>query len=246
MNDRPYESYVFFYHFPRGPGGGGMEHAYGTAIEISTATLKDSEEWFNDVSAHEFFHLWNVKRIRPQTLEPVDYRGELHAGAVVQRRSDQHGAGIHSAAGGTVEERRYLDRLGEQITTLQQRPAHKAQSAEESSLDAWLEKYPYYRQPERSISYYNKGELLGILLDLRIREASQGKASLREMFQWMNEHDAKAGKFFDDSAGVREAAEAVCQCQLREFFERYVAGTDEIPWNEMLRKRRSASGATEH
>ena len=235
MNDRPYESYVFFYHFPRGPGGGGMEHAYGTAIEISTATLKDSEEWFNDVSAHEFFHLWNVKRIRPQTLEPVDYAKENYTRALwFSEGVTSTVQGYILLQAGLLEERRYLDRLGEQITTLQQRPAHRTQSAEESSLDAWLEKYPYYRQPERSISYYNKGELLGILLDLRIREASQGKASLREMFQWMNEHDAKAGKFFDDSAGVREAAEAVCQCQLREFFERYVAGTDEIPWNEML------------
>ena len=63
-----------------------------------------------------------------------------------------------------------------------ERPAHLTQSAEESSLDAWLEKYPYYREPERSISYYNKGKLLGVLLDLQVREASHGTASLRESF----------------------------------------------------------------
>ena len=72
-----FESYVFFYHFPRGPGGGGMEHAYGTAIEISAATLKESQDWFNDVSAHEFFHLWNVKRIVRKRLSPSTTQREI-------------------------------------------------------------------------------------------------------------------------------------------------------------------------
>jgi predicted metalloprotease with PDZ domain len=235
MNDRPFESYVFFYHFPRGPGGGGMEHAYGTAIEISAAMLKDNQEWFTDVSAHEFFHLWNVKRIRPQSLEPVDYTKENYTGALwFSEGVTSTVQGYIQLQAGLLEERRYLQRLGEQITTLQQRSAHRTQSAEESSLDAWLEKYTYYRQPDRSISYYNKGELLGVLLDLKIRDASKGTASLREVFHWMNEHYARQGKFFDDSEGVREAAQTVCNCDLREFFERYVGGTDEIPWDDLL------------
>ncbi len=85
------------------------------------------------------------------------------------------------------------DRLGEQITELERRPAHLTQSAEESSLDAWLEGNGYYRRPERSISYYNKGELLGVMLDLAVREASHGQASLREVLQWMNANYAQEG-----------------------------------------------------
>jgi predicted metalloprotease with PDZ domain len=235
MDDRPFESYVFFYHFPRGPGGGGMEHAYGTAIEISAATLKESQDWFNDVSAHEFFHLWNVKRIRPQTLEPVDYTKENYTRALwFSEGVTSTVQGYILLQAGLLDERRYLQRLGDQITTLQQRSAHKTQSAEESSLDAWLEKYTYYREPDRSISYYNKGELLGVLLDLKIREGSQFTASLRELFQWMNKHYAGQGKFFDDSEGVRQAAQSVCRCDLQEFFDQYVSGTDEIPWDPML------------
>src|SRR5579862_3416029 len=76
MNDRPFDTYTFFYHFPRGPGGGGMEHAYSTAIEISAEAIKQNLYVLDTVSAHEFFHLWNVKRIRPQTLEPIDYTKE--------------------------------------------------------------------------------------------------------------------------------------------------------------------------
>src|SRR5512144_856379 len=82
MKDRPYETYTFIYHFPRQPSDGGMEHAYGTAIDVTAALLKDNPEWFNAVSAHEFFHLWNVKRIRPATLEPVDYTKENYTRAL--------------------------------------------------------------------------------------------------------------------------------------------------------------------
>jgi predicted metalloprotease with PDZ domain len=102
-------------------------------------------------------------------------------------------------------------------------------------LDAWLEKYDYYRMPQRSISYYNKGELLGVLLDLAVRDASNGSESLRDVFQWMNQNYAKQGRFFADSDGVEEAAEAVSHADLKLFFEKYVRGTAEIPWNDYFR-----------
>jgi predicted metalloprotease with PDZ domain len=136
---------------------------------------------------------------------------------------------------GLLDEKQYLYRLGGEIAELERRPAHLTQSAEESSLDAWLEGDSYYRRPERSISYYNKGELLGVMLDLAVREASHGQASLREVLQWMNANYAKKGRFFNDSDGIREAAEAVSHADLSWFFTKYVAGTDEIPWNDFLR-----------
>jgi predicted metalloprotease with PDZ domain len=77
--------------------------------------------------------------------------------------------------------------------------------------------------------------LLGITLDLAVREASHGQASLREVFQWMNQNYAKKGRFFPDSDGVREAAEAVTHADLGWFFTKYVAGTEEIPWNDFFR-----------
>jgi len=121
------------------------------------------------------------------------------------------------------------------ISDLQGRPAHKTQSAEESSLDAWLEGDHYYWRPERSISYYIKGELLGVLLDLAVRENSHGRASLREVFQWMNQNYARTSLGFPESDGVRRAAEAVGGGDLHSFFDHYVAGTEEIPWNDFLR-----------
>jgi predicted metalloprotease with PDZ domain len=236
MNDRPFDTYTFIYHFPRGPAGGGMEHAYSTAIDLNADAMKQSLYPFTSVTAHEFFHLWNVKRIRPQTLEPIDYTKENYTRAL------WFSEGVTSTAEGAIElraslidEKQYLSGLGEEITELERRPAHLTQSAEESSLDAWLEGNAYYRRSERSISYYNKGELLGVMLDLAVRDASHGQASLREILQWMNRNYAKKGRFFNDSEGVREAAEAVSHADLNSFFTKYVAGTEEIPWDDFFR-----------
>jgi predicted metalloprotease with PDZ domain len=235
MQDRPFLQYTFFYHLPRGLGRGGMEHAYSAAIETSASRLAEDRIPFASVSAHEFFHLWNVKRIRPQSLEPVDYTKENYTRAL------WFSEGVDSAVSeymlvraGIIDQKTFLARLAAQIRELQVRPAHQTQSVEQSSLDAWLEKYPYYRSADRSVNYYNKGQILGDLLDLAMREESQGKVSLRDLFQWMNQHYAKAGKFFDDSAGVRAAAEALTGTSFEEFFRKYVSGTDEIPYNDFF------------
>ena len=235
MQDRPYQQYTFFYHLPHGVGHGGMEHAYSTAIETSGARLADDPIPFASVSAHEFFHLWNVKRIRPQSLEPIDYTKENYTRALwFSEGVDSAVADYMLVRAGLIDEKAFLGRLAGQIRFLQVRPAHKTQSAEESSLDAWLEKYPYYRSADRSVNYYNKGQIIGVLLDLEIRERTHGQKSLRDLFQWMNQHYAKQGKYFDDSQGVRAAAEAVTGANFEDFFRRYVSGTDEIPYNDFF------------
>ncbi len=236
MGDRPFDNYMFLYHFPRGPAGGGMEHSYSTAIAVNADVLSRAPEVLASVTAHEFFHLWNVKRIRPQTLEPVDYTKENYTRALwFSEGCTSTAADIIQLRGGLLDERHFEQQLASAIGELERRPAHLTQSVEESSLDAWLEGDAYYRRPERSISYYNKGELLGVMLDLAVREASHGQASLREVFQWMNQNYAKKGRFFPDSDGVREAAEAVSHADLGWFFAKYVAGTEEIPWNDLFR-----------
>jgi predicted metalloprotease with PDZ domain len=236
MDDRPFDSYMFLYHFPRGPAGGGMEHAYSTAIAVNANVVTRAPEVLASVTAHEFFHLWNVKRIRPQTLEPVDYTRENYTRALwFSEGCTSTAADIIQLRSGLLDERHFEQELASGIGEFERRPARLTQSAEESSLDAWLEGDAYYRRPERSISYYNKGELLGILLDLVVREASHGQASLREVFRWMNQNYAKKGRFFSDSDGVREAADAVSHTDLGWFFAKYVAGTEEIPWNDFFR-----------
>jgi predicted metalloprotease with PDZ domain len=213
-----------------------MEHAYGTAISISAASGPVEASRLSDVSAHEFFHLWNVKRIRPQSLEPVDYQHQQDTRAL------WFSEGLTSTVGqlmlsreALIDEPHYLKGIAREIGRLEGRTAYLWQSAEESSLDAWFEDDEFYRTPERSISYYNKGYLLGVLLDLRIRELTNDSKSLRDLFQWMNQHYAKQHRYFPDSQGVQDAAETITGQSFAEFFRDYVAGVKPLPYDEFLR-----------
>lgn len=235
MQDRPFDEYTFLYHFPHGPAGGGMEHAYGTAIDVNAERLRSDLLPLAAVTAHEFFHLWNVKRIRPQSLEPINYQGAMDTRAL------WFSEGVTSTVGdlmmvrsGLIDEKQYLAQVAGEITELERRPAHNWQSVEDSSLDAWFEGIAAYRSPARSISYYNKGEIDGILLDLRIRQVTNGTRSLRDLFHRMNDQYAKQHRFFPDSAGVEQAAEAITGQSFAGFFRDYVAGVKEIPYDEFF------------
>jgi predicted metalloprotease with PDZ domain len=241
MEGAPFEHYVFILHIGKGAGGGGMEHAYSTAIGIP------SDEYLAGVAAHEFFHLWNVKRIRPATLEPVDYTKEQYTRALwfAEGVTSTYGAYTLVRSGIWSKERFYED-LGEQITELESRAANRWQSAEESSLDAWLEKYPPYDGPEYSVSYYTKGQLLGDLLDIMIRDRTDNQKSLDDVLRGMNTDFAKQGKTYRDSLDVRLAAEKVAGGSFEEFFRNYVAAADPLPYQEVLALAGLELRTTEH
>src|SRR5271154_5718445 len=231
MGGAPFTQYTFFFHFGPYPevGGGGMEHANCTAISTSSGDAAAS------VAAHEFFHAWNVKRIRPQTLEPVDYTKEMYTRALwfAEGVTSTYGSYTLERSGLWTKDQFYADLTG-QIGELDSRPAHLWQSVEESSLDAWLEGYDEYRRPERSISYYNKGQIVGEMLDLAIRDATDNQKSLDDVLHRMNEIYAKKGRFYDDSQGVQTTAEEVAGIKFDDFFRNYVAGTTEIPYDRFF------------
>jgi predicted metalloprotease with PDZ domain len=231
MGGAPFHEYTFFFHIGPYPeaGGGGMEHANCTAIGAG------SVESASATAAHEFFHAWNVKRIRPQTLEPVDFAKEQYTRALwfAEGVTSTYAAYTLERSGLWPKEQFYAD-LAAQASDLDSRPARLWQSVEESSLDAWLEKYDDYRRPDRSISYYNKGQIVGEMLDLAIRDATDNHKSLDDVMRRMNDEYAKKGRFYDDSDGIRAVAEEVAGASLAEFFQRYIAGIDEIPYDKFL------------
>jgi predicted metalloprotease with PDZ domain len=229
MGGAPFERYTFIIHFGKGAGGGGMEH------ENSTAIGAYSDEYLPGVAAHEFFHLWNVKRIRPASLEPVDYTKEQYTRALwfAEGVTNTYGSFTLVRSGIWNKEQFYAD-LGEQITELEGRPANRWQSAEQSSLDAWLEKYPLYNQPEFSVSYYTKGQVLGDLFDILIRDRTGNAKSLDDVLRSMNTNFAKLGKTYRDSLDVRLTAETIAGGSFEEFFRKYVAGTDPFPYQQIL------------
>jgi predicted metalloprotease with PDZ domain len=229
MDGAPFEHYTFILHIGKGAGGGGMEHANSTAIGIP------SDEYLAGVAAHEFFHLWNVKRIRPGTLEPVDFSKEQYTRALwfAEGVTSTYGAYTLVRTGIWNKERFYAD-LGEQISELEARPANHWQSAEQSSLDAWLEKYPLYNSPEHSVSYYTKGQVLGDLLDILIRDRTNNEKSLDDVLRAMNADFAKQGKTYRDSLDIRLEAEKVAGGSFEEFFRDYVAAAEPLPYPQIL------------
>jgi predicted metalloprotease with PDZ domain len=232
MREVPFSRYTFILHFPHEEGGGGMEHRNGTAITVPAEELRKHWENLEDVVAHEFFHLWNVKRIRPQSLEPIDY---VHGN---DTRDLWFCEGVTSTYGqltllraGLISRKVFYARLGYAIGALESRPARFFQSAEESGLEAWFEKYNDYHRPERSISYYNKGELLGFLLDLALRHATGNAAGLDDVMRRLNEDFARAGRYYTEEDLRRAMAQiAPAFSGLEAFFADYVRGTRELDY----------------
>lgn len=232
MDGAPYDRYTFIFHVGKAAagGGGGMEHANSTAIFVP------SDAFMPNVSAHEFFHLWNVKRIRPATLEPVDYSHEMYT------RSLWFAEGVTNTYGsytlvrtGLWDKQQFYQDLGNQISELESRPAEQWQSVEQSSLDAWLEKYALYTQPQRSVSYYTKGQVLGVLLDILIRDRTDNQKSLDDVLRELNNDFAREGKFYRDTLDIRLAAEKVAGTSLNDFFTKYVSGAEPLPYDQLLR-----------
>jgi predicted metalloprotease with PDZ domain len=233
MGGAPYDHYLFIYHIGKAAmgAGGGMEHANSTAINLR------SEAQIAGVSAHEFFHLWNVKRIRPASLEPVDYAREQYTRALWFAEGVTSTYGSYTLVrSGIWSKQDFYDDLARQINELESRPANRWQSAEQSSLDTWLEKYDYYNGPEFSVSYYTKGQVLGVLLDILIRDRTEGAHSLDEVLRLMNERFAHGGKTYRDSLDVRLTAEEVAGGSFEDFFHKYVKNAEPFPYHSVLAK----------
>jgi predicted metalloprotease with PDZ domain len=188
MGEIPYHDYTFILHL-RANGGGGLEHLNSTALIFRKfGFVPDSgHRDFLALVSHEFFHLWNVKRIRPDALGPFDYTQENYTKLLwVAEGITEYYADLHVRRAGLTSDKDYLAAIAKRIQDLQQRPGRLEMSAEEASFDAWVK---YYRPDENAvnsqISYYDKGALLGLLLDLEIRKRSSGAKSLDDVMRYL-------------------------------------------------------------
>jgi predicted metalloprotease with PDZ domain len=231
MEGAPYPRYTFIVHFGKAAtgAGGGMEHTNSTAISVR------SDEEFSNVAAHEFFHLWNVKRIHPATLFPADYAKEQYTRALwFAEGVTSTYASFTLVRTGLWTKSQFYEDLAEQISELEARPANKWQSAEQSSLDAWLEKYPLYNRPQHSVSYYTKGQVLGVLLDILIRDRTENEKSLDDVLRSMNEEFARGDRGYRDSLDVKLTVEKIAGSSFEDFFQRYIAGAEPLPYQHMF------------
>ena len=237
----PYSSYTFFFHMtPGAQGSGGLEHLNSTSIFAAKYLFANPAEYrrFLFVCAHEFFHVWNVKRIRPRILGPFDYSREQNTRAlyVSEGMTSYYGALLLKRSG-LWSRQDLLDYLASEISVLQSSPGRCLMSAEMSSWETWNRGN---NSPNVSIDYYNKGELLGWLIDLELRTRTQNRRSLDDVFRYLYQTYGLPKPGFDDKNGFEAAVELVARQggandpSFQDFFDHYVRGVEEIPWNRYL------------
>lgn len=232
----PYPSYTFLLHL-RASGGGGLEHHNSTALGYPRFSFQPASRYrsFLVLVAHEFFHLWNVKRIRPDALGPFDYTKENYTKLLwVAEGITSYYEDVTVLRAGLITEKDFLASLARNIQTLQETPGRLVMTAEEASYDTWIK---YYRQDENSINsqidYYNKGAILGMLLDLEIRRFSKGEKSLDDVMRYLYVEFFKKGRNYTPQ-DFQKACELMAGASLDQFFARYVRGLDELNYDESL------------
>ena len=217
-------------------GGGGLEHKNSTMLMASrwaTGTRRAYLSWLG-LASHEYFHAWNVKRLRPVELGPFNYEEEVLTRSlwVAEGVTDYYAdLALHRAGLSTREE--LLDAISNQIEDLQATPGRLVQSVEQASFDAWIRYYrPDENSPNVSISYYTKGAVLGFLLDAKIRAASKGAKSLDDVMRAAFEKFSGVRGFTPDE--FRSVAEQVGGVSLASFWETAVEGKAELDYTEAL------------
>ncbi len=232
----PYEHYTFIVHVQPNIGGG-LEHLNSTTLQVKPDGFSPRRNYirFLDLAAHEFFHAWNVKRIRPEALGPFDYQTENYTRAlwVAEGFTDYYGQQLLRRAG-LISAREYLTSLGREIMSYEQTPGRLEQSAEASSFDAWIKHYrPDENTPNTAISYYNKGALIAWLLDFEIRKRTSGARTLDDAMRYLYETYALRGLGFPERE-LKSVFERVAGSDLTDFFARYVSGTAEIDFDAYI------------
>lgn len=234
FGELPYDDYTFILNLR---GGGGLEHLNSTALQWNRFRFDEAGyRRFLGLVAHEFFHLYNVKRIRPEPLGPFDYENENYTKLLwVAEGTTSYYEWILMRRAGLVDAADVLKAEASIAESLQKRPGRFQTSLEEASFDAWIK---YYRQDENSvnnqISYYSKGELTNFLLDIQIRAGSNGEKSLDDVMRYLYAEHYKKDRTFS-SADYQAACELMAGKSLDTFFENYVRGREEFDYDALLK-----------
>jgi len=233
----PYDRYVFLVNFTDTTGGG-LEHLNSTMCFSPRLRMVPKEEYDQSMGlfSHEFFHAWNVKRLRPTGLGPFDYSAETYTKSLwiaegitsyyddlILRRS-----GLYS-----VEE--YLDAFVSSVNVLKSLPGSRYQSAEEASFDTWTKFYkPDENSPNVTSSYYTQGTVIGWMLDMAIRRTSRGGRSLDDVMRKLyNDVFLKGNRGYTD-----KEFEAACVelggAEVEEIFDSRVRGRKDVDYDRYL------------
>ncbi len=226
-----------------GDGYGGLEHRASTALLCSRNDLpqqgadraSNGYRTFLGLASHEYFHTWNVKRIKPAAFTPYDLEHENYTTLLWAFEGfTSYYDDLLLVRSGLMPANSYLDTLGRNITSLLRTSGRKKQTVSESSFDAWIK---YYRAdentPNAGVSYYGKGSLVALCLDLLIRNQTGGRKSLDDVMRALwKRHGMKGIGVPED--GIEKIAEQVAGLKLKRFFDQAVRSTADLPLKKLL------------
>ena len=233
----PNKRYVFIVH-NYSSGGGGLEHFNSTVLGASRFgyATESGYQGFLGLVAHEYFHLWNVKRLRPMALGPFDYDTENYTTNLwISEGFTAYYDNLMLRRANFHSPEKYLTVLAGDINTVENQPGNRVQPVSEASFDAWIKQYrPNENSRNSGISYYNKGALVALVMDLEILHATKGDRGLDDVMKAMyDEYYTKQGRGFTD-AEFKSMAEKIAGKSFDKIYNDYVNGTKMIDYNLIL------------
>jgi predicted metalloprotease with PDZ domain len=224
----PFKRYEFLFSLKG--GGGGIEHSNSALMGTTAAATRGQNiTWLMFVS-HEYFHAFNVKRLRPVELGPFDYEKEPRTtGLWVSEGLTSYFGDLIVARAGLATPKEYLNRLSSNIEKLQKSPGRLVQTLDQSSLDVWTQGM---MGGAKGISYYTKGLVVGFVLEGKIQKATNGAKSMDDFIKLAYKRYGGEKGFTADQ--LRETAEEVAGIDLKEPFRKWLSTTDELDYTESL------------
>ncbi|MEE9130540.1 MAG: PDZ domain-containing protein [Phycisphaerales bacterium] len=235
FGELPYQRYVFLLHVGKGARGG-TEHLNSTIMQTSRRSLEDEKSYsrFLGLVSHEFFHTWNVKRLRPAGIHPYDYQSENYTKLLwVCEGTTSYYDDLTLVRTGLIKPKKYLQIISDAINRYRDRPGRLVQSLEDSSFDAWIKFGPSPDDVNSEVSFYAKGALVSLLLDLEIRRVTQGVATFDAVMRRMYERFPLSGPGYTPQDLINTVNE-IAEADLTAFFARYVRGTEALDLESAL------------
>ncbi|MCA0445102.1 MAG: PDZ domain-containing protein [Bacteroidetes bacterium] len=233
----PFSEFHFLYHFVDYRNGHGVEHATSTSMVLGPLTdMPDSNNFKSALgtTSHELFHAWNVKKLIPADLVPYDFTKEQYSDLFwfVEGFTSYFDLYLNYKAGILTEAELFAD-FANQFRIQELTPGNKITSLSESSFDSWLYGYASDGNRNKPISFYGKGEIVGFLMDLKIRSATNGKKQLRDVMLQLYRETVPSGKGYT-KADLLRILKSVSGEDFQPFFTEYIDGVTPLPYEKLL------------
>ena len=234
FGDIPFKRYVFLYHLVPFRISHGVEHKNSTSIVRGPVDFSSPEFYFGllGFTSHEFFHVWNVERIRPAAIYYPDYSRENYTtGMWFYEGVTSYYDMLTLCRAGLISRYAFYNDLQRVINGFEKSPGRKLNSPAMTSWDSWgREQDP---PPNTTVSFYRSGQLLGLLLDLEIRGRTANAQSLDAVMRYLYRNYAQKDIGVPED-GIQQAIEAVAGSSFEAFFRDFVYGTEDIDYNAFL------------